>query len=271
MSSTIPDSKSSTLPHCDAQGQPLSSPPSVECRMSSVLTPPVILYPDDRLIMISALQHLIFCERQFALIHIEQVWEENRLTAEGRVLHESVDQRRSESRRDVRQATAVRISSRRLGLIGVMDMLEFHRVATPEGMEHSTIAVKLPRSTDLWIPFPVEYKRGKPKPHRADEVQLCAQAMCLEEMLKVSIPSGAIFYGQTRRRMDVAFDDVLRQLVSVITEGVHQMIASGVTPSAEYGKHCEACSLIDICRPKTVSSGRSARRWLEKIVEETEP
>ena len=267
MSSTIPDSKSSTLPHCDAQGQPLSSPPSVECRMSSVLTPPVILYPDDRLIMISALQHLIFCERQFALIHIEQVWEENRLTAEGLVLHESVDQRRSESRRDVRQATAVRISSRRLGLIGVMDMLEFHRVATPEGMEHSTIAVKLPRSTDLWIPFPVEYKRGKPKQHRADEVQLCAQAVCLEEMLGVEIKQGALFYGEPRRRCDVRFDLDLRTLTEDAATRAHKLLTVGITPSAEYATHCKSCSLVEICQPKT-SNRLSASKWLERQIEE---
>ena len=231
----------------------------------------VSTHSEDNLVMISALQHYVFCRRQCALIHLEQVWSENYLTASGRVLHDSVDKRGSETRRDVRLATAVRLTSRRLGLTGVADMLEFHQMEGECNAMGVRIAAPLRGLTKLWAPFPVEYKRGKPKPHRADEVQLCAQAMCLEEMLKVSIPSGAIFYGQTRRRMDVAFDDVLRQLVSVITEGVHQMIASGVTPAAEYGKHCEACSLIDICRPKTVSSGKSARRWLEKIVEETEP
>jgi len=217
--------------------------------------------------MISALQHLIFCERQFALIHIEQVWEENRLTAEGRVLHESVDQRRSESRRDVRQATAVRISSRRLGLIGVMDMLEFHRVATLEGMGHSTIAVRLPRSADLWIPFPVEYKRGKPKDHRADEVQLCAQAICLEEMLGVEIKQGALFYGEPRRRCDVRFDLDLRTLTEDAATRAHKLLTVGITPSAEYATHCKSCSLVEICQPKT-SNRLSASKWLERQIEE---
>ena len=255
-----PDTRLSTL-------DPRTSNSSVESRAFGVQTAPSPAYPDDQLIMISALQHLIFCERQFALIHIEQVWEENRLTAEGRVLHESVDQRRSESRRDVRQATAVRISSRRLGLIGVMDMLEFHRVATLEGMGHSTIAVKLSRSTDLWIPFPVEYKRGKPKSHRADEVQLCAQAVCLEEMLGVEIKQGALFYGEPRRRCDVRFDLDLRTLTEDAATRAHKLLTVGITPSAEYATHCKSCSLVEICQPKT-SNRLSASKWLERQIEE---
>ena len=238
---------------------PFNSSPSVESRAFGVQTAPSPAYPDDQLIMISALQHLIFCERQFALIHIEQVWEENRLTAEGRVLHESVDQRRSESRRDVRQATAVRISSRRLGLIGVMDMLEFHRVATLEGMGHSTIAVKLSRSTDLWIPFPVEYKRGKPKSHRADEVQLCAQAVCLEEMLGVEIKQGALFYGEPRRRCDVRFD-LMEEFRPILADRVVLSLINRQQITAKGFKTSESGAVVmDDDTRKTV-----LRVWQEK-------
>lgn len=224
------------------------------------------IYSDDQLIQLSALQHLIFCERQFALIHIEQIWSDNRLTAEGKVLHQSVDQQRSESRRDIRQATSIRIRSSKLGLIGMMDMLEFHRVATPEGTEHSTITIKLSRTTDHWIPFPVEYKRGKPKDHRADEVQLCAQAICLEEMLNIVIKCGALFYGQPRRRTDVIFDSTLRNLTSAAAERAHELIAQGTTPAANYTPKCRSCSLIDSCQPQ-IKPASSAKAWLNKEIE----
>ena len=150
------------------------------------------------MIMLSALQHAVFCMRQCALIHLEGIWTENHLTATGRILHERVDNGMHETRRDVRLATALRLVSRRLGVIGIADMVEFHRVG--EG------GAPLPGLSGRWMPFPVEYKHGKPKIHRADEVQLCAQAMCLEEMLNVEVPSGALFYGTTRRRMEVRFD-----------------------------------------------------------------
>ncbi|NLB68151.1 MAG: CRISPR-associated protein Cas4 [Lentisphaerae bacterium] len=236
--------------------------------MSSVQTPPSPAYPDDQLIQLSALQHLIFCERQFALIHIEQVWDENRLTAEGRVLHESVDQAGSESRRDVRQATAVRIKSHRLGLIGMMDMLEFHRASNADTPDISSLAVRLPRSADLWIPFPVEYKRGKPKDHRADEVQLCAQAICLEEMLNVEIKHGALFYGQPRRRADVTFDSTLRNLTAAAAQHAHELIAQGTTPVANYTPKCRSCSMNDSCQPQ-VKPNNSAKAWLDKEIERT--
>ena len=155
---------------------------------------------DESLVMISALQHWLFCRRQCALIHLEQVWEENRLTASGRVLHERVDERKSETRRTLRQAMAVRLVSHRLGVWGVADMVEFHLADAECAPDGTKVAARLPGLAGFWRPFPVEYKRGKPKSHRADEVQLCAQAICLEEMLGVSIPTGALFYGEPRRR-----------------------------------------------------------------------
>lgn len=222
--------------------------------------------PDEEMAPLSALQHAVFCLRQCALIHLEGAWTENALTAEGRVLHERVDRREHESRRDVRLATAVRLASRRLGVVGVADMVEFHRSAETDDPRGLRIAAPLAGADGFWRPFPVEYKRGKPKAHRADEVQLCAQAMCLEEMLDVEVPSGALFYGETRRRVDVAFDAELRGLTVRTAEAVHGLLRGHRIPPAEYGKWCESCSLVDDCQPKR--QGRSARAWIERRLSE---
>ncbi len=227
--------------------------------------------PDEHLVMLSALQHYLFCRRQCALIHLEQSWAENRLTASGRVLHERVDERKSETRRTLRQATAVRLVSRRLGVWGVADMVEFHRADAASGDAGETVAAPLPGLSGFWKPFPVEYKRGKPKSHRADEVQLCAQAICLEEMLSVTIPVGALFYGEPRRRTDVAFDAGLRSLTEEAARGVHKLIDSGETPPPSFGKWCASCSLVEECRPKLLASHRSARAWLEREMETVKP
>ena len=219
------------------------------------------MYADEEMVMLSALQHAVFCMRQCALIHLDGTWTENSLTAAGRVLHERVDRREHETRRDVRLATALRLISHRLGVAGVADMVEFHRV---EEMELEGVSIR--GASGKWIPFPVEYKRGKPKIHRADEVQLCAQAMCLEEMLNVEIPSGALFYGEMRRRVEVRFDSELRALTEDTAEKVHHLFSSRTIPPAEYGKWCESCSLLDSCNPKV--RGKSARAWLLHQVEE---
>ena len=148
------------------------------------------MYSEDDLLPLSALQHLYFCERQCALIHVEQVWLENRFTAEGRIMHERVDTGKSEMRGGVRTSFAVSLRSLRLGLVGKADVVEFHRRQSPDGRS-------------AWQPFPVEYKRGRPKKDNCDKIQLCAQALCLEEMLNLRIECGALFYGKTRRRQDV--------------------------------------------------------------------
>lgn len=218
--------------------------------------------------MISALQHYMFCKRQCALIHLEGIWSENWLTATGRIMHDRVDASASETRRNLRQATALRLFSRRLGITGIADMVEFHRADAGLDGSGRKIAVRLSGTSGFWRPFPVEYKRGKPKEHRADEVQLCAQAFCLEEMLGVEIPAGALFYGSTRRRADVVFDDGLRRLTREIADGVRTLLASGQTPPPEFGPHCEACSLVEDCHPKALSSRRSARTWLDHAIEE---
>lgn len=224
--------------------------------------------PDDEYVMLSALQHYLFCPRQCALIHIEGAWAENYLTAAGRVLHERVDRQGVETRKDVHLATSLRLVSRELGLMGVADKVEFRRVDTPLDAEGRLIAAPLPNRTGYWRPYPVEYKRGRPKEHRADEVQLCGQAMCLEEMLGVEIPGGSLFYGETRRRAEVVFDAELRGLTANAVARVRELISGGITPPPDAGKKCEACSLKEHCCPDEASSGRSARRWLGNQLDE---
>jgi CRISPR-associated exonuclease Cas4 len=210
------------------------------------------MYTDEDFIPLSALQHLSFCERQCALIYIEQIWGENRMTAEGHIMHERVHEQDRESRGNVRIEYGLPLRSLRLGLIGKADVVEFHR-----------------SGKDFWQPFPVEYKRGKPKHDHCDLIQLCAQAMCLEEMLSVSIPNGAIFYGRTRRRLDVSFDESLRRETEDAAERAHQLISSGKTPPPVYEKRCENCSLIDECIPKTMATKSSVKRYLERMMRDS--
>src|SRR3989338_8355257 len=204
-------------------------------------------YDEEDLTPISALNQYLYCPRRCALIHIEQLWSENLFTAEGRIMHDKADSNKFESRGNIRIDYSVPLRSLRLGLVGKADVVEFHK--------HG----------DMWIPFPVEYKRGKPKMDDSDKVQLCAQAICLEEMMKVEIPEGALFYGQTRRREEVVFDEKLRRETEVAAKKVHELIESGITPKAEYSKKCERCSLLHLCLPKANSKASS---YLAKAMEE---
>jgi CRISPR-associated exonuclease Cas4 len=208
-------------------------------------------YAEDDLIMVSALQHYAFCPRQCALIHIEQIWDENLKTAEGRIMHEKVHEESRESRGDVRIEHGIPLRSLRLGLVGKADVVEFRRL-----------------EKKAWQPFPVEYKRGKPKPDHCDLIQLCAQAICLEEMLSLPVPGGAIFYGRTRRRLDVSFDDPLRKETETAAKSAHELISSGITPPPVYEKRCESCSLIGECLPKTITKKSSVKAYLRRIIEE---
>lgn len=225
-------------------------------------------YEDENLLMLSALQHFLFCKRQCALIHLEGVWSDNRLTAEGKVLHQHVDSGGSETRKTIRIATSIRLVSHRLGISGIADMVEFHLSETEYDEHSQRIAVPLKGSKAFWRPFPVEYKHGKPKTHHADEVQLCAQAICLEEMLGVIIPAGVLFYGETRRRSDVVFSSELRRLTEDTAHGVHELLDKGVTPEPMFGKWCMSCSLIEECKPRQMSSRHSVKQWLNNQLDE---
>lgn len=209
---------------------------------------PVELIGEDELVPISALQHMLYCPRQCALIHNEKQWAENRFTAEGRVLHERVDTRGRERRGGLTTARSVPLRSLRLGVTGVADVVEMHATEPP---------------------YPVEYKRGRPKAHRADEVQLCAQAMCLEEMLDVSVIEGALFYGRNRRRKVVAFDAALRELTERVAVETRQMLLDGETPPPEYeARKCNACSLKDVCQPRRLHRSAKVVQWLAKAIED---
>ena len=205
-------------------------------------------YSEDDLLPLSGLQHLLFCERQCALIHIEQVWAENLFTAEGRIIHERVHEADRESRGDIRIEYSMPLRSLRLGLIAKADVVEFHR-RVEEGKE-------------VWRPFPVEYKRGKPKKDNSDKVQVCAQAICLEEMLDLEILAGALFYGKTRHRQDVAFDSVLREETEDAAGRFHDLVDSRITPKPVYSPKCKSCSMYHLCLPKTVEKARSINDYL---------
>lgn len=229
---------------------------------AALATTCLLMYSDDELVMISALQHCMFCRRQCALIHLEGVWRENFLTAAGRVMHERVDSGGAETRRDVHVATSLRLLSRRLGVMGVADMVEFRRFSSSYDPEGRIVAARLNGRDGWWRPYPLEYKRGKPKEHRADEVQLCAQAICLEEMLGVEIREGALFYGEPRRRMVVNFDVALRDLTEAVAREAHELIAAGVTPPPVITKGCDACSLKELC----IERSQSVRNWIEREI-----
>jgi len=208
---------------------------------------------EDDLIPLSALQHYLYCPRQCALIHVERLWSESRHTAEGRLMHDRADVPGMEVRHGVRTATSMPLAAPELGIAGIADVVEF-------------------RSTEAGvIPCPVEYKRGRPKAHRADEVQLCAQALCLEAMLGVTVMEGALFYGKTRRRKNVTFDEALRALTRETILAVRQMLDDRRTPQAAYEvKRCESCSLLDLCRPHEIGRRTSVRQWLLQQTEETD-
>lgn len=190
-------------------------------------------------IPLSALQHYAFCPRQCALIHNEQVWAENYLTAQGRALHERVDAGEPETRKGVRYERSVHVAAEKLGVSGIIDLVE-------HDLQSGCLK-------------PVEYKRGKPKPTAMDEIQLCAQALCLEEMTGQSIAEGALWYGQTRHRVPVVFSGSLKAQALATIADVRQLLQSGMTPSPEYGKHCRACSLMEICQPVLLERDKSMR------------
>ncbi len=230
------------------------------------------MYDEDDLLLVSALQHLAFCERQWALIYMECVWDENPLTVEGRHLHEQADEPHTEVRGDLRIAHGLRLRSLRLGLTGRADVVEFHRLPDAEpdqlGQSETPLGIPLQDVPGLWRPVPVEYKHGRPKPDRCDEVQLCGQALCLEEMLTVSIPAGAIFYGTPRRRCDVTFDEELRRETEALAARLHELTRQRRTPPPKYEKKCQSCSLLSLCLPKATSRGRSVKEFLSSAIGE---
>lgn len=209
-------------------------------------TAPPDVSAEDLLLPISALQHYLFCPRQCALIHVERLWAENAATTEGRILHKKVDGGKADRRAGLQTFRSVPLRSFQLAIAGVADVVE--------------------KRGDTLIP--VEYKRGRPKAHRADEVQLCAQALCLEEMFGVSVPEGVLFYGAARRRHPVMIDAELRGLTMRIAENVRDMINAARTPPPVWSvKLCGACSMADLCRPKRMTNPPVVAKWLTQMIE----
>ena len=216
-------------------------------------------YTPDELLPLSGIQHFIFCRRQWALIHVERQWQENALTAEGRIMHRRADDPFfTETRNGVIIARSVPVASYHLGFSGVCDVVEF---------TESSEGVKLPGRDGLYLPAPIEYKRGKPKREPSDEAQLCAQAMCLEEMLAVNISAGYLYYGQTRHRVAVELTGELRDLVRSISEEMHAYFRRGYTPRVKPFKGCRSCSLADICLPVLQEKHLAASIYIRQQIE----
>lgn len=215
-------------------------------------------YSEEDYLPLSGIQHFAFCRRQWALIHIENQWAENERTVDGTIMHEKAHSGDVESRGDAVIMRALRVFSATLGVSGECDVVEFNRNAD---------GILLNGHDGLWQPYPVEYKRGKPKEHNADEMQLCAQAMCLEEMLCCTIPCGALFYGEPRRRTEVEFTPELRRAVEDSLNEMHDYYKRGYTPKVKPRKGCSACSLKEICLPK-MAQRKSVAAYVERALNE---
>lgn len=218
-------------------------------------------YSDDDYLALSGVQHFAFCERQWALIHVEKQWIENIKTAEGRVMHERTHNTDiTETYDDSIITRSMFLTSKKLGIFGQADVVEFWLVSKESG------GVNIPEHEGYWIPKPVEYKRGKPKPDDRDEVQLCAQALCLEEMLQVHIEKGCMYYDETRRRTQVDFDIQLREHVVDLCFRMHETFNQGITPKAEFNKKCDQCSLLQICMPKLSSKKVKVEKYIQNVI-----
>jgi len=252
------------------------------------------MYAEDDLLPLSALQDITFCERRCALRHLEGHWEENVATVEGQNLHGRSHDPGTESRGDVRVARGLMLRSLRLGLSGKTDVVEFHLLTPtlssarrggeddrqPDSLSlereragvRVNAGVRLEGADGRWRPFPVESKRGRRRQERSYEVQVCAQALCLEEMLGVTVPEGALFYGKTARRQAVVFDDSLRRETEKAAERLHELFRLRSTPKPVYVKNkCRQCSLVGVCLPKQTGTSRSVSQWLARAAADSSP
>lgn len=213
------------------------------------------MYFEEDYLMLSGIQHFAFCRRQWAMIHIEQQWAENFRTTAGELMHKKAhDEGSFEKRGNLLNVRGLRICSHELGLSGQCDVVEFHR---------NENGVELFGYDGKWNPVPIEYKHGTPKEHNADELQLCAQAICLEEMFQTDIPEGYLYYGENRRRSLVEFTYGLREEVKKITKEMHDLFYRGYTPNVKPTKQCRACSLENLCVPK-LQKVMKARKYIEQ-------
>lgn len=221
-------------------------------------------YSDENMLMLSGIQHYMFCPRQWGLIHISQEWQDNRLTTEGQLLHRHVDD--PFYRQKNKNAIALRslqIASHTLGLYGIADVVELSPAESPHN------AVRHPRYPGYWTVMPIEYKRGGKKTTKCDEVQLMAQAICLEEMYGIRIERGAMYYNEEKHREMICFDDNLRELTRSYAQGMHAAFASKQIPEPVYKPHCRNCSLYEICMPSIVKAPKASAYLKKYLYEET--
>ncbi len=220
------------------------------------------IYDDDNMLMLSGIQHYMYCPRQWALIHIEQQWDENRLTTEGQLFHQNVDNPAYRQKNgDVIMLRAVHIASHSLGLYGITDAIEL----LPS--ENASDTITHPRYSGYWKPYPIEYKHGHRKPDERDEVQLAAQVICLEEMFDIHIPEAALFYHETHHREVVPINENLRNLTYELSEAMHKTFEKGITPKAVEKRECRNCSLVDLCAPE-LTKKTSVSYYIKKMLDE---
>jgi len=228
------------------------------------------MFSEEDLLPLSALQHVVFCPRRAALIHMEGLWQDNLFTAQGSLLHKRVHAHTGEARGGVRLARGLFVRSFSLGVFGKADIVEFHQigatVSPPDSEARRPQGLALTGMSGLWRPFPVEFKRGRRRHEESFEVQLCAQAICLEEMLQVEVPVGAIFFGKTRHRLEITFEQDLRSQTQEAASLLHQIIRSRRIPKANYAKKCKSCSLFPVCMPKASQAGSNVEQYLRREV-----
>lgn len=216
---------------------------------------------EDDFLPLSGLQHVVYCERRFALVHVEHLWAENKETVDGQHVHEKTHEASSENRLDLRVARGLWLRSHCLGLSGKADIVEFRRI---DAVIES--GIELPQCEGRWTVFPVEYKRGVLRHEPAYAVQLCAQAIALEEMLGASISTGAIYYGKSHRREDIAFTDDLRLATKAAARRIHEIVQSGSTPIPVPGPKCTQCSMKDLCLPESTKRENSALAFVTRAI-----
>ena len=217
---------------------------------------------DADFLLLSGIKHFCFCKRRWALVHIEQQWQENALTVSGHLIHERVhDENFTESRGSVLLSRGMPVRSQVLRITGECDLVE---------LRHDENGIAIHGRSGTWRVFPVEYKHGQPDERGADEMQLCAQALCLEEMLVTDIPDGAIYYGKIRRRVPVAFTAELRRMTAEAIAEMHRLFARGHTPKAKWTKACKSCSLVEVCQP-LLAKRTSASAYIRQMLEEDCP
>lgn len=215
-------------------------------------------YAEEDYLMISGIQHFRFCRRQWALIHVEQQWEENVHTIIGEVMHKRAhDPYLREKRKDTIVVRALPVASKTMGVSGECDIVEFHRCDD---------GIRLFGHRGLYSVYPIEYKKGKPKNADEDQLQLTAQAMCLEEMFTTTISEGAIYYGEIKRREVVEFTEELRNNVVEIFQEMHQYYTTKYTPKVKKSKACSSCSLKEICLP-SLEKSMSVGEYMAQILE----